>query len=229
MILHHHDQSQALILVRNARTPRDICIFPLGTNNQDTFCMAQPDSIADRLRVALHTLQCNAYPEVSNPPSSKKRASVALIIRVRPSFLDSEVLARNGVSSSQSASDDDFNTFFNQSWVRRGDPEVLFIKRATRQGDRWTGHVALPGGKREGADDDDRAASIRETMEEIGLNLNTSYSMFIGNLPQRVVTTSWGQTPLVHSRRHPAYLLTGEGLWCFAHMCSLSLAPTYHL
>ena len=159
--------------------------------------MAQANSKIDRLKVALHSLQSNTYLEVSSPPSCKKRASVALIIRVRPSFHDSEHISVNQVQPNDSASENDIDAFFNQSWVQRGDPELLFIKRATRHGDRWTGHVALPGGKREAADGDDRAASIRETAEEIGLCLTAGYSLFIGNLPQRVVTTSWGQTPLV--------------------------------
>ena len=165
--------------------------------------MAETDPIIDRLKVALQNLQGNEYPEVSNPRSCKKRASVALVLRIRPSLLDLESFVEEGVSSSQSESVDDLNIFFKYTWVQRGDPELLLIKRATRYGDRWTGHVALPGGKRETNDDDDLAVSIRETMEEIGLDLKASYSKFIGNLPQRVVTTSWGQTPLVYSRHHP--------------------------
>lgn len=79
--------------------------------------------------------------------------------------------------------------------MQKGDPEILFMKRATRTGDRWTGHIALPGGKREPGDADDRSASERETEEEVGLDLKSDYCLSIGNLPERVITTNWGNTP----------------------------------
>ncbi|MHC4895105.1 MAG: NUDIX hydrolase [Planctomycetota bacterium] len=50
-------------------------------------------------------------------------------------------------------------------------PEVLLIERARRDGDRWSGQVALPGGKAEPEDVDLKATAIRETREEVGLEL----------------------------------------------------------
>lgn len=79
--------------------------------------------------------------------------------------------------------------------MQHGDPELLFIKRAARVGDRWTGHVALPGGKRDPEDEDDKATAIRESQEEVGLDLATGDLIYIGNLPERVVTTSFGSVP----------------------------------
>ena len=49
--------------------------------------------------------------------------------------------------------------------------QVLFIRRAEREGDPWSGHIALPGGRREAADADLLATAIRETREEIGVDL----------------------------------------------------------
>ncbi len=75
----------------------------------------------------------------------------------------------------------------------------MFIKRAAREGDRWTSHVALPGGKRDPEDEDDRATAVRETMEEIGLDLKGGGTLFVGKLPERIVSTSWGKVPCVDS------------------------------
>jgi 8-oxo-dGTP pyrophosphatase MutT (NUDIX family) len=52
-----------------------------------------------------------------------------------------------------------------------GPVEVLFIERASREGDPWSGHMAFPGGRVEELDDTTRAAAERETHEEVGLSL----------------------------------------------------------
>lgn len=57
-------------------------------------------------------------------------------------------------------------------------------------GSRWSGHIALPGGKRE-VDETDLAAAIRETEEEVGINLHLA--TYGGKLPERLVTTWGGQ------------------------------------
>lgn len=49
--------------------------------------------------------------------------------------------------------------------------EVLFIRRAEREGDPWSGHIGLPGGRREPGDADLLTTAIRETREEIGVTL----------------------------------------------------------
>lgn len=52
------------------------------------------------------------------------------------------------------------------------DPEsILLIRRAERTGDPWSGHMALPGGRREARDPDLLTTAIRETSEEVGLQL----------------------------------------------------------
>jgi 8-oxo-dGTP pyrophosphatase MutT (NUDIX family) len=52
------------------------------------------------------------------------------------------------------------------------DPDaVLLIRRAERTGDPWSGHMALPGGRRETEDFDLLGTAIRETREEVGILL----------------------------------------------------------
>ena len=49
--------------------------------------------------------------------------------------------------------------------------EVLLIERAIREGDPWSGHMALPGGHADPTDADLGATAERETLEEVGLDL----------------------------------------------------------
>ena len=49
--------------------------------------------------------------------------------------------------------------------------ELLFIERAQREGDPWSGHMAFPGGRRAGGDRDLQQTAARETLEEVGLEL----------------------------------------------------------
>lgn len=49
--------------------------------------------------------------------------------------------------------------------------EVAFIQRAFNPKDRWSGHIAFPGGTKEQSDRTDFDAAIRETIEEVGIIL----------------------------------------------------------
>jgi 8-oxo-dGTP pyrophosphatase MutT (NUDIX family) len=78
----------------------------------------------------------------------------------------------------------------------------LFIERANRDGDPWSGNVGLPGGRVEPEDGTLRETAERESREEVGLELaDTLYlgrlSDIVGaNLPVRVACF--------------VYLITGE-------------------
>lgn len=50
-------------------------------------------------------------------------------------------------------------------------PGVCFIHRAERAGDRWSGQMALPGGRRDPGDPDLATTARREAREEVGLDL----------------------------------------------------------
>ena len=153
--------------------------------------VAPSEELNEVLKRVLRKLHQSSFPHVSNPEGCDKRASVALVLRLRPTY-DAQIAnaQRNGsaIAESNSASLEDY---LLQPWT--GDPEVLFIKRAGRPGDRWSGHTALPGGKRDPEDADDLTAAIRETREEVGLDLTADGCFHVGNLPERVVTTAWGK------------------------------------
>jgi 8-oxo-dGTP pyrophosphatase MutT (NUDIX family) len=51
--------------------------------------------------------------------------------------------------------------------------ELLLIRRAERPGDLWSGHLALPGGRVEPQDATLEQTAIRETHEEVGIDLAT--------------------------------------------------------
>ncbi|KAF9435201.1 hypothetical protein BGZ76_006719 [Entomortierella beljakovae] len=153
-----------------------------------------------------------------------RRASVAIIIRVRPDQNRYPQYSNNRHSSSTSNEKDpqsqqqqqqskkqqqlrpiqaienpeSLDDFFAQDWVKTGVPEVLFIERATRKTDRWSGHVALPGGKREEGDEDDQETAARETLEEIGLDLSDlAQFRCLGALDDRELWTSFGRVFLM--------------------------------
>jgi 8-oxo-dGTP pyrophosphatase MutT (NUDIX family) len=54
---------------------------------------------------------------------------------------------------------------------------VLLIRRAESPLDPWSGQMALPGGRREPDDSDDLMTAIRETWEEVGLDLTNSATL----------------------------------------------------
>ncbi len=156
-------------------------------------------TLIKKLKAALKALHHSPYPHVPNPPTCKKRASVALIIRVRPTFLYPASYDSSKCGVAAGSFQERLINFFAQDWVKQGDPEVFFIKRAARQGDRWTGHVAFPDGKREPDDLDDHYTSVRET-REAGLDLDVDHFLMVGNLAERVEKTYLGKVPYVYSK-----------------------------
>jgi 8-oxo-dGTP pyrophosphatase MutT (NUDIX family) len=61
--------------------------------------------------------------------------------------------------------------------------EALFIKRATRDGDPWSGQIALPGGRRHDGEESLSVTAVRETLEEIGVDLLTE-GVLLGELDE---------------------------------------------
>ena len=57
------------------------------------------------------------------------------------------------------------------------DVELLFIKRAARDDDPWSGQIALPGGRHHASDASLEATALRETLEEVALDLRRDGAM----------------------------------------------------
>ncbi|WP_157906878.1 MULTISPECIES: NUDIX hydrolase [Sorangium] len=64
-----------------------------------------------------------------------------------------------------------------------GEAELLLIRRAEHPADPWSGHMALPGGRREPADESLLATAIRETREEVGIDL-AAHGTLLARLPE---------------------------------------------
>ena len=88
--------------------------------------------------------------------------------------------------------------------------ELLLIRRATRDNDPWSGHIAFPGGRRDPSDPDPIATAIRETREEVGIDLVTDAEP-IGRLDElraiaRQRPLDLVISPIVFSLRRPVTL-----------------------
>jgi 8-oxo-dGTP pyrophosphatase MutT (NUDIX family) len=82
-------------------------------------------------------------------------------------------------------------------------PRTLLIKRAERSGDPWSGQVAFPGGKFQEGDKSARDTAVRETLEEVGIDLAAT-SEFLGYFrPFRTHTGSMDVVPTL-------FLLKGD-------------------
>lgn len=99
--------------------------------------------------------------------------------------------------------------------------EVLLIRRTEVPGDPWSGHMAFPGGRMEPGDPDLLATAVRETREEVGIDLETSAEL-LGHLDD-LQAMAKGQPvdliirPFVFWLDHPSLLTpndeVAEALW----------------
>lgn len=99
------------------------------------------------------------------------------------------------------------------------DTELLFIQRATAEGDPWSGQMALPGGRVDPGDPGTVDTAIRETAEEVGVDLRPAERLGAlddlegGRITRRVTTVSahafWLREPMPTS---PNYEVA-EALW----------------
>ena len=85
------------------------------------------------------------------------------------------------------------------SIILRGEenPMTLLIKRAEKVGDPWSGQIAFPGGKARSGEATLKETAIRETGEEVGIDLAIS-AEFLGYFgPFKTHTGTMAVTPSV--------------------------------
>ena len=61
--------------------------------------------------------------------------------------------------------------------------ELLLIKRSDREGDPWSGQIALPGGRHDPSDATLQDTAVRETREETGIDL-AEHGIVLGTLDE---------------------------------------------
>lgn len=96
-----------------------------------------------------------------------------------------------------------------------GDAEILFVRRAEHPSDPWSGHMAFPGGRRDPGDASLVATAVRETREEVGLDLE-AHALLLARLPDVVAVARGRRVGLVIApfvfalRGEPELALNGE-------------------
>ncbi|KXS18498.1 hypothetical protein M427DRAFT_53875 [Gonapodya prolifera JEL478] len=140
--------------------------------------------------------------------NTSRRAAVACILRVAPD--DADLASAKGPDSPT------LSSFLRLPWVPCGTLEVVYCKRTVRRGDRWSGHVAWPGGK-VNKGETDREGAERETREEMGLDLSDNERFLcLGELDHRSVPGTSGR---------PNWL----GVVCFVYLQITPTTPPLHL
>ncbi|WVF66452.1 hypothetical protein IAT40_001192 [Kwoniella sp. CBS 6097] len=171
---------------------------------------------ASDLLALLQDLRLSPPRVIQSPPTQPRRASVALIIRLRPAselvFEGHEPEGYTGevVKEADWGQGYTLDDFFRLPWVNHPNtvPEILFIRRAPHNSPssssatphthaRWSSHIAFPGGRHEPDDQSAYFTALRETWEEIGVDLAEKEFLHVGRLDEREVTTSLGKRLLM--------------------------------
>lgn len=156
----------------------------------------KPVSVVPLLSRALHRIRSTPPRIIASPPTQPRRAAVAIVIRVVP--------APSYSASTTSTAPPQLSEFFQLDWVNdpNAQPEILFLRRDHPVNDDGTvppkeAHVAFPGGRTEPDDEGGAYTALRQTWEEIGIDLAERDYICIGQLDDREITTSLGKRLLM--------------------------------
>jgi 8-oxo-dGTP pyrophosphatase MutT (NUDIX family) len=86
--------------------------------------------------------------------------------------------------------------------------QILFIRRTEVDGDYHSGQVALPGGARDPEDEDNIAAALRETHEELGIQ--AAEIELLGTLNDFITISNYQVTPVIARLSWPLSLTLAE-------------------
>ena len=111
-------------------------------------------------------LETGPLQESFNP-----RASIAAIFRITPKY--------SQIANSSETEHSYFQYKNLYPHIFTGTLQLFFIKRANNPKDIHSGHVAFPGGKRE-KNESSLFTAIRETWEEVGIDLSDSKFLYLG-------------------------------------------------
>ncbi|RXW22890.1 hypothetical protein EST38_g2944 [Candolleomyces aberdarensis] len=160
-------------------------------------------AVVPLLSRALHRVRKTPPRIIASPPTQPRRAAVALIIRVVPSP-HSPLPKTPSVPPTLAE-------FFRLDWVNdsHARAEILFLQRdnPANSGDApfnqarvrasKEAHVAFPGGRMEPDDEGGLYTAMRQTWEEIGVDLAEKDYICVGQLDDREITTSLGKRLLM--------------------------------
>jgi 8-oxo-dGTP pyrophosphatase MutT (NUDIX family) len=86
---------------------------------------------------------------------------------------------------------------------------ILLIKRTEKVGDRWSGQVAFPGGRKTPRDRDFFETAVREAKEEVGIDL--SEHQLLGRLPPVATQSRLVQVaPYIFQLKSPVVVRANE-------------------
>lgn len=80
--------------------------------------------------------------------------------------------------------------------VGEDNPSIVLMRRPVRKGDPWSGDMCMPGGRKDPEDKDSYATALRETQEEVGLDLPT-HGSYLGRLSDVVTRAHEAAKPMV--------------------------------
>ena len=115
-----------------------------------------------------------------------------------------------------------------------GPEELLLIRRSERENDPWSGQIGLPGGRAEKGDGSFRETAVRETREEVGIDLETD-TRFLGYLGsfQTGARSIWVVPSVFISNRRPTVspnIEVASARWVpFEEFISPVSRSTYHV